>query len=142
MDLDMPDADDLNQIVNQGIGPGQDDEPEELEEPEEPDPNDLHKDDVKKYDTETLVILDATESEPIFVHDVDEPLHKRICRHMEITAREITDFRIVKICLGPNTSEADFVQTIDNLFAGKTKKDLFIFHYHGSAGGVDTNYKW
>lgn len=136
MDIHLPDRDDLDQAPEQGNIPLH-----EVEQGER-DPNDLRKGDEKEYPTKTCVILDAPEWAPVYTHVDNESLHKRICRELEIFARDNTDFEVVKICLDPNGSEADFLQSIYNVMAGKTKRDLIIFHYHGSAGGVDEHYKW
>ena len=160
MDLDMPDADPLDQLSqadelqhpdsgepgtsSEPSEPGNANESSNSDEPDppEPDPNDLYKDDVKVYDSTTLVILDATESLPVYQHEQNDSIHKRACHTMEITFREISDFGIEKIHLPQNANEADFLEAIDEILEGKTERDLLIFHYHGSAGGVEHNYKW
>lgn len=132
----MPDADQVDQ-------PNQIDPPEEPDETQgpEPDPNRLFKGDRKDYETHTLIVLDATEILPAHAHEENESVHKRYCHSIETTIRAISSFRIVKIRTNPDATEADFKQVIENLLAQKTKKDFLMWYYHGSAGGVDRNYK-
>lgn len=157
----MPDADSVDQMsqadeLDQSDHSSEDRTPEPSAEPDtdsdtsisdeddppQPDPNDLYKDDVKIYDSTTLVIVDAAEPGAAFGHDDGESIHKHACRTIETTFRDISTFGIEKICLPQNSSEADFFAAIDGILQGKTKKDLLIFHYHGSAGGVEHNYRW
>lgn len=120
----------------------QPDEPEDVGEPEVRDPNDLYRDDVKRYNSGTLIILDAPEAEPIFKHEQNETTHKHNCHLIEITFRAISNMQIEKICLPQNATAAEFWAAINALLADKTESDMLIWHYHGSAGGTEVDYKW
>ena len=123
-----------NDIDDQGEG--------EEDEPQQPDPNDLYKGDTKKYDSGTFVVVDATEQGPVYAHEENESAHKRNAHLIEMAMREFTDFSIRKICLPPGSTGEEFKAAVDGILVGKTKKDLVIWHYHGNAGGVETNYRW
>lgn len=129
---DAPHADHVNQA----------DQPEQPNEIPRAGPNDMYDGEIKSYDSCTLVIVNATEQEDVFMHRLGESPHEHSCHLIEITFRQTTDFHIVKIYIPPEATVHDVKRKINAVLANKTEKDAIFWHYHGAAGGEDRRYRW